>query len=197
MISIIESSTESRIFSIAGDLRNETFCEDLVHEAAELMGGLDILINNAGYALLFPTITEQTPESFRQTIETNIYAPFYITRAAAPLMPPGSSIVFTSSVIMENPSYPAAAYAASKAFLFTYARGLAMGLLRTQGIKVNSVRPGAILSNFHTSQRQSQEQTATNAGMLPLGRIQHPVEIAPQFLALVENDSSYATGGLY
>lgn len=79
---------------MAGDIRNETFCEQLVEEAVDRMGGLDILINNAGWAnLQAPNLTSLSSEVFRRTIDTNIVAPFYLTRAAVPHMPPGSSIV--------------------------------------------------------------------------------------------------------
>jgi NAD(P)-dependent dehydrogenase (short-subunit alcohol dehydrogenase family) len=197
VVSIIESTTNSSIFTIPGDLRNETFCEELVAEAADRLGGLDILINNAGYGRAHPNLTSVTTDSFRRTIQTNIFAPFWLTRAAVPLLPPGSSIVFTSSLITQQPPYVTADYAATKAFLLTYSQALAGGLLRSHGIKVNSVRPAIVLSPFLTSQGQTTEEANAVGAQLPMRRIQHPVDIAPQFVALVDNDSAYTAGGFY
>jgi NAD(P)-dependent dehydrogenase (short-subunit alcohol dehydrogenase family) len=181
---------------IPGNLRNETFCNELVDKAADLMGGLDILINNAGYGRMAPNITSRTTEMFVQTIETNIYAPFFLTRAAVPLMPPGSSIIFTSSLIYSQPAYQLADYASSKAYLTNFATALAAGLMPEAGIKVNVVRPSIVLSNFLTSQGQTTEQAAATSEMLPLTRIQHPVDIAPQYVAMVMDDGSYASAGM-
>lgn len=194
---IIESTTNSSIYGIPGDLRNETFCEELVHEAADLLGGLDILINNAGYGHISPNISSLSTESFRRTIETNIFAPVFLTRAAVPLLPPGSSIVFTSSLIFQTPPYQLADYAATKAFLLTFAQGMAVGLMPEAGIRVNAVRPGIILSPFLPTQGQTTEMAMQAGSGTPLGRIQHPIDIVPQFMALVVNDSSYTTGGFY
>lgn len=197
VVEVIESTTNSSIYRIPGDLRNETFCEELVHEAADLLGGLDILINNAGYGRMSPNISSLSTESFRRTIETNIYAPVFITRAAVPLMPPGSSIVFTSSLIFQTPPYQLADYAGTKAFLLTFAQSIGMGLMPEAGIRVNAVRPGIVYTPFLPTQGQTTEHALRAGASSPLGRVQHPVDIVPQFVALVGNDSSYTYGGFY
>jgi NAD(P)-dependent dehydrogenase (short-subunit alcohol dehydrogenase family) len=196
VVSAINSTTDSRIYTVPGDLRNEAFCDELVAEAVDLLGGLDILINNAGFGEIAPNITSRSRETFRQTIETNIYAPFYLTQAAVPHMPPGSSIVFTSSLIYTTPPYTLADYASSKAYLYTFASALAAGLMAEAGIKVNAVRPAVFLSNFLTSQGQTTEQVRENAAVLPLGRIQQPIDLVPQYLALIQDDGSFATAAM-
>lgn len=197
VVSVIESTTNSSIYTVPGDLRNETFCEELVHEAADLLGGLDILINNAGYGRGSPNISSLSTESLRRTVETNIYAPVFLTRAAVPLMPPGSSIVYTSSLIMENPPYRLSDYVGTKAFLFAFSRAMGAGLMPEAGIRVNAVRPAIIYSPFLVVQGQTAEAAMLTGATSPLGRVQHPVEIVPQFMALVSNDSAYTTGGYY
>ncbi|KAK5046055.1 hypothetical protein LTR84_008512 [Exophiala bonariae] len=195
VVSVIEATTNSSIYIIPGDLRNETFCKELVHNAADLLGGLDILINNAGYALASPNITSLTTESLTRTIETNVFAPVFLTRAAVPLMPPGSSIVFTASLIIESPSYLMADYGGSKAFLLTFAQSMAAGLMAEAGIRVNAVRPAITYTPFLSSQGQTAEGAMRIGAATPLGRVRHPVELVPQYMALVGNDPGYTTGG--
>jgi NAD(P)-dependent dehydrogenase (short-subunit alcohol dehydrogenase family) len=197
VVGIIESTTNSSIYTIPGNIRNESFCGTLVREAAERMAGLDILVLNAGYGAGFGDITNLTTENLRQTTETNIYAPIWMTKAAVDLMPPGSSIVFTASLINQQPPYRLAHYAASKAYLQTLSQALGAGLMATRGIKVNAVRPAIVYTPFLVSQGQTTQNALATAAMTPLGRLQHPVDIAPQFVALVGNDTSYTSGGFY
>lgn len=196
VIEVIESTTESRIFAVPGDLRNESFCEDLVAEAADLMGGLDILVNNAGYNRNSASFVNQTVEELHQMVETNIYAPFLITRAAMAFLQPGSSIIFTSSIIFETPPPISAVYAGTKAFLYTFARAIGTGLIPAAGIKVNVVRPPGTLTNFLSSQGSTPEEANVNSAAQPLGRMQHPVELAPQYVAFAANDGSWALPAL-
>jgi NAD(P)-dependent dehydrogenase (short-subunit alcohol dehydrogenase family) len=195
--SIIGSTTNSSIFTLPGDLRNETFCAELVRESADLLGGLDILINNAGYSRAFDDIANLSTASFTRTMQTNIFAPMFLTRAAASLMPPGSAIVFTSSVITQAPAYRLADYAASKAFLLTFSQALAVGLMQTRGIKVNAVRPAITYTPFLPSQGQTAMDVMSQGRTNPLGRVQQPVDIAPQFVAMVANDAAYSSGGFF
>lgn len=191
---LIESTTNSSIYLIPGDIRNETFCNQLISTAAERLGGLDILYNNAGYGRRSANISSMTTENFIQTAETNIFAPFFLTRAAVPLMQPGSVILFTSSAMVRLPNYYLAAYAASKAWLATFAEALAVGLTLERGIRVNAVQPPMVLSPFLSTQGMSTEEGTTAAASSPWGRIMQPVEIAPLLVSLVESSASYSSG---
>ena len=195
--SIIESTTDSRVFTLPGDIRNETFCEQLVADAAVQMEGIDILINNAGWTQLAPNITTLSTEVFRRTLETNVFAPFYITRAAVPYMPPGSSIVFTASRIVESPPYEGATYASTKAFLATYSRALAFGLMQQNGIRVNAVAPGIVYTPFLPTQGLVSEIANDRVGTLPMGRVAQPVEVATLYVGLVENAQTHAYGAVW
>jgi NAD(P)-dependent dehydrogenase (short-subunit alcohol dehydrogenase family) len=193
--SIVESTSESRFFGIPGDLRNATFCEELVAQTVDEMGGLDILINHAGWTNLeAPNITSQTIEVFERTMQTNIFAPFYITRAAIPYMQPGSSIVFTASRAADRPNYQAAHYAASKAFVRTYAQGLSASLMSEHGIFVNSVSPGIVHTLFLPTQGFTDEIANGQAALAPLGRVGQPIEVARLYVNLVENTQTYVNG---
>jgi NAD(P)-dependent dehydrogenase (short-subunit alcohol dehydrogenase family) len=193
--SIIESTSESRFFGIPGDLRNATFCEELVARAVDEMGGLDILINHAGWTNLeAPNITTLSLDVFERTMRTNIFAPFYVTRAAVPYMPPGSSIVFTSSRSVDRPVSQAAHYAASKAFIRTYAQGLSESLVTEHGIFVNSVSPGITHTLYLPTQGFTDEIANAQAALTPLRRVAQPVEVARLYVNLVENAQTYVNG---
>ena len=193
-MSVIQNTTDSQIFTIPGDLRSQEFCESLVDEAAEVLGGLDILVNNAGYTRAALNLTSIRTEDFIRTMETNTYAPFFLTRAAIPLLPPGSHILFTSSQIWQNPPYFNADYAASKAWVSIFGQALASGLLTANGIKVNVVRPGLTLTNLLSTQGIDTEMAQTQGASRPLGRIQQPIEIAPLYVDMVASNSSFAAG---
>lgn len=196
VVSVVEETTDSRIFTLPGDLRSESFCEELVDQSAELMGGLDILISNAGYTRAAPNITSITTENFVRTMETNIYASFFLTRAAIPILPPGSNIIYTSSQVYNVPPYQNAEYAASKAWISTFAQGVGNGLLAEAGIKVNYVRPGLTATNLLSTQGINTTLAQAQGLTRPIGRIQQPIEIAPQFLDFVVSNSSFAAGPL-
>jgi NAD(P)-dependent dehydrogenase (short-subunit alcohol dehydrogenase family) len=193
---VIESTTNSTVYLIPGNIRNETFCNQLVETAAERLGGLDILFNNAGYSQAYYNFTDIRTATFVQTAETNIYAPFWLTRAAVPLMPPGSSIIFTSSAQISSPNYFLSDYGASKAWLAAFTRALSAGLTRNYGIKVNAVTPPLTLTPFVPAQGLNTTQALQAAGTTPMGRIMQPVEMAPLLVAMVEGGSSYTTGAV-
>lgn len=196
VVSVVQQTTDSQIFTVPGDLRSESFCNELVDEAARLMGGLDILISNAGYTRAALNITSITTEDFVRTMETNIYANFFLTRAAIPILPPGSNIIYTSSQIQQNPPYFNADYAGSKSWVITWGQALASGLLAESGIKVNVVKPGLTMTNLLSTQGINTEQAQAQGEIRQLGRIQQPIEIAPQFVDMAASNSSFAAGVL-
>jgi NAD(P)-dependent dehydrogenase (short-subunit alcohol dehydrogenase family) len=185
-----------RAFPIPGDLRNETFCAELVKQAATSLGGIDILVSHAGYARESSYIGNHTTVTFEQTIQTNIYAPFFLARAAVPLLPPGSAIIFTSSdtAVAGHPAL--VDYSATKAYLATFARALAKQLW-PYGIRVNAVAPGPTMTNFLTTQGETTESIITELPLIVTGRLEQPVELAPIYVDLAEGISSYTSGSVY
>jgi len=196
VIAAINSTTASRIFAVPGDLRNETFCNHLITSSADLLGGLDILVSNAAYSLISFDITTLPRESFQQTIDTNIYAPFWLTRAARPLLAPGSSIIYTASGIINRPAAELIDYAASKAWVNTFSQALA-AQLAPAGIRVNAVAPALTFTPFLLSQGMTNEVMHEIATASPMGRLEQPVELAPLYVGLAENAASYVSAALW
>lgn len=186
-----------KFFGIPGDLRNETFCAYLVRQAHMSMGGLDILVSNAGYAMNHENISTIPTEQIHRTFETNVFAGLYLTRAAVPLLPAGSSIIFTASTTGRLAVPYLVDYSATKAALISMARTLA-AQLAPQGIRVNAVAPGMTYTNLLTSQGQTDESVRSFAdGLLPLKRIAQPVEIAPLYVFVAEGVNTESIGSVY
>jgi NAD(P)-dependent dehydrogenase (short-subunit alcohol dehydrogenase family) len=196
VVAVINSTTDSRIFTIPGDLRNRDFCIDLASRAADLLGGLDILVNNAAFSNISFDITTLPEHSFQRTIQTNIMAPFWLTQAARPLLSAGASIIFTSSGIGEQPAAELLDYAGTRAFISNFVRGLSRQLT-PQGIRVNGVLPALTLSPFLPQQGLNTSAMNYIIQASPMGRIEMPVELSPLFVNLAENAASFVSGGLW
>ena len=181
---------------IPGDLRDENFCEKLVADAIEELGGLDILVCNAGRQQARSSILEISSEDFDATMKTNIYAPFWIIKAALPHMPPGSVIIGTTSEQAIDPSPDIYDYAMTKAATTNYVRSLAKQLA-PKGIRVNGVAPGPIWTPLQVSGGATMEKLKQFGGKTPLGRPGQPTELASIYVQLAANDASYATGQVY
>lgn len=195
VIAIIQA--EGRIaVPIPGDIRDEAFCNKLVSEAVEALGGLDILVNNAARQQSNESILDITSEQFDWTIKTNIYAPFWITKAALPHMPPGSSIITTTSEQAYDPSANLHDYAMTKAANKSYVHSLAKQL-GSKGIRVNGVAPGPIWTALQVSGGATMEKLEQFGGDTPLGRPGQPVELASIYVQLAANDASFSTGQVY
>jgi len=185
-----------KAIAIPGDIRNEAFCKKLVDQAVQQLGGLDILVNNAGHQKSNESILDISTEDFDWTIKTNIYAPFWITKAALPHMKPGSSIIGLSSVQAYDPSADLYDYAQTKAATTNYVKSLAKQL-GPKGIRVNGVAPGPVWTPLQVSGGQTQENLVKFGGETPLGRPGQPAELASIFVQLAANDASFATGQIY
>lgn len=185
-----------KAIAIPGDIRNEAFCKKLVDQAVQQLGGLDILVNNAGHQKSNESILDISTEDFDWTIKTNIYAPFWITKAALPHMKPGSSIIGLSSVQAYDPSADLYDYAQTKAATTNYVKSLAKQL-GPKGIRVNGVAPGPVWTALQVSGGQTQENLVKFGGDTPLGRPGQPAELASIFVQLAANDASFATGQIY
>ena len=182
--------------AIPGDLRDEVFCKKLVSDAVEQLGGLDILVCNAGRQQTRASILDVSSEDFDATMKTNIYAPFWIIKAAVPHMPSGSAIIGTTSEQATDPSPEIYDYAQTKAATTNYVRSLAKQLA-PKGIRVNGVAPGPIWTPLQVSGGATMEKLKQFGGKTPLGRPGQPAELASIYVQLAANDASYATGQVY
>ena len=182
--------------ALPGDLRDESFCKKLVADAVEQLGGLDVLVCNAGRQQARESILDISSEDFDATMKTNVYAPFWIIKAAVPHMPAGSVIVATTSEQATNPSPDIYDYAQTKAATTNYVRSLAKQLAR-KGIRVNGVAPGPIWTPLQVSGGATMEKLKKFGGETPLGRPGQPAELASIYVQLAANDASYATGQIY
>ncbi|WP_207460501.1 SDR family oxidoreductase [Azospirillum sp. SYSU D00513] len=181
---------------LPGDIRDEAFCNKLVADAARELGGLDILVNNAARQHSVPSILELTTEQLDETFKTNVYAMFWITKAAMRHLGPGSTIINTSSVTAYEPSANLLDYSATKAAIMSFTKSLAKQVAQ-KGIRVNAVAPGPVWTPLQPSGGQPPDQLTSFGGDTPMGRPGQPAELAPIYVLLASQDSSYATGQVY
>jgi NAD(P)-dependent dehydrogenase (short-subunit alcohol dehydrogenase family) len=181
---------------IPGDLREEAFCQKLVSEAVQRLGGLDIVVSNAGRQQSKPSILDITTEDFDATMKTNIYAPFWIIKAALPHLKPGSCIIGTTSEQAYDPSPDLYDYAQTKAATMNYVKSLAKQLGK-KGIRVNGVAPGPIWTPLQVSGGASEQKLQHFGGTTSLGRPGQPAELASIYVQLAAADASFATGNIY
>jgi NAD(P)-dependent dehydrogenase (short-subunit alcohol dehydrogenase family) len=182
--------------SIPGDIRDEAFCRRLVDEAVSGLGGLDILVSNAGRQQTRASILDVSTEDFDATMKTNIYAPFWIIKAALPHLRPGSTIIATASEQAYDPSPDLYDYAQTKAATMNYVKSLAKQLA-SKGIRVNAVAPGPIWTPLQVSGGASMEKLEEFGGHTSLGRPGQPAELGSIYVQLALADASYATGQVY
>jgi NAD(P)-dependent dehydrogenase (short-subunit alcohol dehydrogenase family) len=181
---------------IAGDLRDEAFCQRLVAETVQKLGGLDIVVSNAGRQQAHASILDISTEDFDATMKTNIYAPFWIIKAALPHLQAGAVIIGTTSEQAYDPSPDLYDYAQTKAATMNYVKSLAKQL-GPRGIRVNGVAPGPIWTPLQVSGGATMEKLEKFGSQTPLGRAGQPVELASIFVQLAAADASYATGQVY
>ena len=182
--------------AIPGDLRTEEFCRNLVAQAERELGGLDILVNNAGYGWFLPDILEHPSEKFDQTVKTNLYAPFWLSKAAVALMKPGSVILFTSSVTAFSPADAFIDYSATKAAIVAFTSALAKQVAK-RGIRVNGVAPGPIWTPMQIYFEAPDNNVENLNATTPLGRMGHPVEMAPLYVTLAEEAGNFVIGSTW
>jgi NAD(P)-dependent dehydrogenase (short-subunit alcohol dehydrogenase family) len=181
---------------VAGDLRDEDFCRRLVEEALEVLGGLDIVVCNAGRQQSRASILDITTEDFDATMKTNIYAPFWIIKAALPHLQAGAAIIGTASEQAYDPSPDLYDYAQTKAATMNYVKSLAKQL-GPRGIRVNAVAPGPIWTPLQVSGGAPMERLENFGRQTPIGRAGQPVELGSIFVQLAAADASFATGQVY
>lgn len=181
---------------LPGDIRNEDFCKKMVADAVRGLGGLDILVNNAGYQSAQSSLLDITTEQFDSTFKTNVYAMFWITRAALPSMPPGSAIINTASINAYDPSEDLVDYAATKAAIANFSKSMAKQLA-SQGIRVNAIAPGPYWTPLQPSGGQKPDKLPKFGADSPSGRPGQPAEIAPLYVLLASDEASFTSGDVF
>lgn len=181
---------------LPGDISHEGFCQRLVTDAIEQLGGLCILVNNAGKMGKTGGLLDTSTERFDALMKTNIYSFFWITKAAVPHMKPGASIVNTTSIQGYDPSPNIWDYAITKAAIANMTKGLSQGLMKEHGIRINAVAPGPVWTPLQEADGDK-EKLKKLGETTPFKRPGQPVELAPVYVLLASQESSYTTGEIY
>lgn len=181
-----------RAVLVPGDLTREEACREAVDRAVAELGRIDVLVNNAAYQRAQPHIAEITTEQFDRVVRTNLYAMFWLCKMALPHMPPGSSIINTSSIQASSPSPELLDYAMTKAGIVTFTRGLSW-MVAGDGVRVNSVAPGPTWTPLVRS-TMPPEMVEGFGEQSPLGRAAQPAEVATAYVYLASAEASYVTG---
>ncbi|MBV8862829.1 MAG: SDR family oxidoreductase [Mycobacterium sp.] len=177
---------------VPGDLSDPAHCRTVIERAVQEFGGIDVLVNNAGYQMTHQTLDEISDEEWDYTFRVNVGAYFYLAKAAVKFMKPGASIIGSSSVNSDSPNPTLAPYAATKAAIANFSASLAQ-LLGEKGIRVNSVAPGPIWTPLIPSTMPA-EKVESFGENVPLGRAGQPAELAPVYVLLASDDASYISG---
>jgi NAD(P)-dependent dehydrogenase (short-subunit alcohol dehydrogenase family) len=189
---LVEKAGRTAI-TMPGDIRDEAHCTAIVERAVSDLGGLDILVNNAAYQMAQPGgITDITTEQFDRVLKTNLYAMFWLSKAAVPHMAPGSTIINSASIQAYQSSPELLDYATTKAGIVAFTKALAGGLAE-KGIRVNSVAPGPIWTPLIPA-TMPHEKVESFGEDVPLGRAGQPAELAPAYVFFASQESSYFSG---
>ena len=178
--------------TIAGDIQQEAHCQSLIDTTVSRLGGIDILVNNAAFQMSRDSILDVPTAEFERIFRTNVFATFFLTRAAVAHMQPGSAIINTVSVNSDKPSPHLVAYASTKGALQNLTGGLSQALAE-KGIRVNCVAPGPIWTPLIPSTMPAEEVTRFGEGS-PLKRPGQPAEVAPAYVLLASGEASYISG---
>jgi NAD(P)-dependent dehydrogenase (short-subunit alcohol dehydrogenase family) len=182
--------------ALPGDIRDEAFCKKMVDQAVRQLGGLDILVNNAARQQSVDSILDLTTAELDWHFKTNLYALFWITKAAVPYLQPGASIITTASVQAYSPSPNLLAYSQTKAAQVAFTKALAKQLAE-KGIRVNAVAPGPVWTPLQVTGGQTQSNLEKFGAESPMKRPAQPAELASAYVALAASDASYTTGQVY
>jgi NAD(P)-dependent dehydrogenase (short-subunit alcohol dehydrogenase family) len=180
---------------LPGDIQDENHCGKMIDRAFDTFGRLDILVNNAGFQRTYESIDDVTTEEFERTFRPNVFAMFWLCRAALPRMKEGSAIINTASIQAFDPSPSLLAYAPTKAAIVSFTKALAPMAMKS-GVRVNAVAPGPVWTPLIPS-TMPEEQVENFGGDTAYGRAAQPVELAPLYVFLASNESRFATGEVY
>jgi NAD(P)-dependent dehydrogenase (short-subunit alcohol dehydrogenase family) len=184
-----------RCVMVPGDIRQEAHCRHLVERTVEAFGQIDILVSNAAYQMHYKSIQEISEAEFDRAYRTNVYATFFLCKAALAEMKAGSSIIITASVEAYEPLPILLPYASTKGALVTFGKGLSKEAIK-QGVRVNVVAPGPVWTPL-IPMSMPLEDVKTFGNTTPIGRPAQPAELAPMFVYLASRDSSYVTGEVF
>src|SRR3569623_3411852 len=182
--------------SVPADIRDEAACKSVIAQAVRELGGLDILVSNAGKQHAVARIEDLTTEQFDATYKTNVYAMFWLTKAALAHLPAGAAIINTASVEAFAPEPHLLDYASTKGAVVTFTKALAKQLAK-RGIRVNAVAPGPYWTPLQVTGGQFPEKLVNFGQNTPLGRPGQPVELAPVYVLLASADATYVTGQVF
>lgn len=195
VVDLIEAAGR-RAMVLAGDVADEAWCRALVEETVRGLGGLDILVVNAGRQQYREEIAALSTEDFDRTMKTNLYALHWITRAAVPHLPPGAAIITTASIQAYRPSPILLDYATTKAGIVAYTKALAKQLIE-KGIRANVVAPGPVWTALQPSGGQPREKVEKFGGDSDFARPGQPGELAPVYVLLASQEASFINGEVY
>nr|WKF60827.1 putative oxidoreductase YghA [Paraburkholderia busanensis] len=195
VIKLVEE-TGRKAVALPGDISDEKFCSQLVGEALSGLGGLDILVNVAGKQTYVEQIADLTTEQLEATFRTNVFAMFWLCKAALPHMPPGAAIINTTSIQSYQPSPGLLDYASTKAAITAFTHAFAKQVI-DKGVRVNAVAPGPVWTPLQPSGGQPQEKVEKFGSEAPMKRPGQPAELAPVYVLLASQESSFVTGEVY
>ena len=182
-----------KALAIPGDIKDKAFCSDAVARTVAEFAGLDVLVNVAGKQQQNQDFSTLSDEDFDETYKTNVYAMFWLIKAALPHLQPGASIINTSSVQAYSPSPFLVDYSSTKAAINTFSKALA-GQLIEKGIRVNVVAPGPVWTPLQISGGQPADKVPEIGSQSPIGRPAQPAEMAPLYVFLASAESGYVNG---
>lgn len=195
VIALIEKAGV-RALALPGDIRDEAWNATMVERVVEALGGLDILVVNAGHQQYREDVSKVSTEDFDATMKTNLYGLHWLCQAAAPHLPPGASIITTASIQAYEPSDILLDYATTKAGIVAYTKALAKQMI-DKGVRVNAVAPGPFWTALQPSGGQPQEKVEQFGAHGAFGRPGQPVEIAPVYVLLASQEASFVTGEVW
>jgi hypothetical protein len=195
VVTLIEAEGRKAV-ALPGDITDEAWCRELVARAVDGLGGLDILVINAGRQQFRESIAEVSSEDFDRTLKTNLYALHWIAQAAVPHLPAGAAVITTASVQAYEPSAILLDYATTKAGIVAYTKALSKQLIE-KGVRANVVAPGPFWTVLQSSGGQPTEKVTRFGEQSAFGRPGQPVEIAPVYVLLASQEGSYITGEVY
>lgn len=195
VVKLVEAAGRKAV-ALPGDVGDEAFCTQLVDQAIEQLGGLDILVNVAGKQTYVDDIAELSTQQFEATFRTNVFAMFWLCKAALPHLPPGATIINTTSIQSYQPSPGLLDYASTKAAITAFTHALAKQVVG-KGVRVNAVAPGPVWTPLQPSGGQPQEKVEKFGSEVPMKRPGQPAELAPVYVLLASQESSFVTGEVY
>ncbi|WP_144107201.1 SDR family oxidoreductase [Paraburkholderia sp. BCC1886] len=195
VVKLVEEAGRKAI-TLPGDISDEAFCKTLIDKSVSALGGLDILVNVAGKQTYVDDIADLSTEQIEATFRTNVFAMFWLCKAALPHLPPGATIINTTSIQSYQPSAGLLDYASTKAAITAFTHAFAKQAI-SKGIRVNAVAPGPVWTPLQPSGGQPQDKIEKFGSEAPMKRPGQPAELAPVYVLLASQESSFITGEVY